>query len=181
MSNSANNEAKAFTQECIFLALINLLQEKNYEDITLTEIAKKAGVSRNAIYRNFESKNLILKNYLEHISLTFIKELKQKKINSYYDYILSIFTHLCSYNKIARILVSANLSTLLFESFLLIKGSYEVDDYIKNYYESYHIGSLFFVYITWLETGCKESPEELTNILIRIMKSEPIFPDSDKK
>lgn len=176
MSNSSNNEAKAFTKECVFLAFINLLKEKNYEDITLTEIAEKAGVSRNAIYRNFESKNLILKNYLNYISLNFINELNKKNISSYYDYILAVFTHLCSHSKIAKILVSANLSTLLYESFLLIKGSYKVDDSIKNYYESYRIGSLFFVYVTWLETGCRETPEELTDIMIKIMESKPVLP-----
>ena len=117
MSNSFNREAKAFTKECVFLALINLLKEKTYESITLTEIAKKAGVSRNAIYRNFESKDLILKNYLNDISLKFIAELNEKLINSYYDYILSVFTHLCSHSKIAKILVFiafAFLSFLLF-------------------------------------------------------------------
>ncbi len=181
MSNSCNREAKAFTRECVFLALINLLKEKTYESITLTEIAKKAGVSRNAIYRNFESKDLILKNYLNDISLKFIAELNEKLINSYYDYILSVFTHLCSHSEITKILVSANLSTLLYESFLLIKGSFRVDDSIKNYYESYRIGALFFVYVTWLETDCKETPEELTEIMLKIMTSKPVLPSTDNQ
>ncbi|MBR2877401.1 MAG: TetR/AcrR family transcriptional regulator [Clostridia bacterium] len=176
MSNSCNHEAKAFTRECVFLALINLLNEKKYEAITLTEIAEKAGVSRNAIYRNFRSKDLILKSYLANINSEFVSALSKKNISSHRDYIYAVFTHLCSHNEIAKILVKANLSTLLYESFLSVKGSFKVDDYIKNYYESYKIGGLFFVYITWLETGCNESPQELTEILCKIIESKPVIP-----
>ena len=52
---------KKFTKECVVSALKNLLKEKSYDDITLSEIAEKAGVSRNAIYRNFETKDKMIK------------------------------------------------------------------------------------------------------------------------
>ena len=64
MSNTSNREAKNFTKECVVQAFLQLLEEKEYQKITVSEIAKKSGVSRNAIYRNFKSKEMILKIYL---------------------------------------------------------------------------------------------------------------------
>ena len=38
------------TKECIFTALLILMEKKPYEEITITDIAKKAGVSRMSYY-----------------------------------------------------------------------------------------------------------------------------------
>ena len=52
----SNAESKALTRSCIRTALLMLLGEKRYEDITTTEIIKKSGVSRAGFYRNYRSK-----------------------------------------------------------------------------------------------------------------------------
>ncbi|MGQ7361971.1 TetR/AcrR family transcriptional regulator [Streptococcus suis] len=41
-------------------ALLQLIQQKEYEKITITDIAKRAGVTRISFYRNFDSKDAIL-------------------------------------------------------------------------------------------------------------------------
>ena len=41
-------------------ALIELLQEKNYDDIGIKEITDKARVSKNTFYNNFKDKNELL-------------------------------------------------------------------------------------------------------------------------
>ena len=52
----SNAESKALTRSCIRTALLMLLGEKRYEDITTTEIIEKSGVSRAGFYRNYRSK-----------------------------------------------------------------------------------------------------------------------------
>lgn len=51
-------------------ALLQLIQQKEYEKITITDIAKRAGVTRISFYRNFESKDDILKQALERAFLS---------------------------------------------------------------------------------------------------------------
>ncbi|HIS07210.1 MAG TPA: TetR/AcrR family transcriptional regulator, partial [Candidatus Choladocola avistercoris] len=51
------------TKECLYTALLLLMEKKPYEDITITEIAKKAGVSRMSYYRLYKSKDDILEQY----------------------------------------------------------------------------------------------------------------------
>ena len=57
-----------FTMDCIYNALIQLMQKKRFEDISITEITKQAGVSRMAYYRNFKSKeDFLLRHLRSHI------------------------------------------------------------------------------------------------------------------
>ena len=64
MSNWKQNTHE-LAVDCIYTALLKLMQTKPYKDITVTDITKKAGVSRMAYYRNFNDKDDILLNHLK--------------------------------------------------------------------------------------------------------------------
>ena len=55
-----DNSAHKLAIDCIYEALIRLMNKKQYQDITITDITKKAGVSRMAYYRNYTDKDEIL-------------------------------------------------------------------------------------------------------------------------
>lgn len=176
MSNSSNEEAKSFTKECVVSALLKLLEKKEYKKITLSEIAIKAGVSRNAVYRNFSSKDLILKKYVNGITLDFANNLKSKNIKTYEQYVNELFSHLCSYAEISKILIESGLTDILYESFTVMKGFIVTDSDIRDYYENYRIGGMYSIYLTWLESGCKESPKELSEIALKVISGKSILP-----
>ena len=56
-------QSEKYVDEYIINALFNLMKKKNFENISITEITNKAGVSRNSFYRNFNSKEDIVKGY----------------------------------------------------------------------------------------------------------------------
>lgn len=56
-----NLRAKDYIVQALFL----LIDLKNYDDITITDIAKKAGVTRISFYRNFESKEDVLRQEMK--------------------------------------------------------------------------------------------------------------------
>lgn len=58
----SGKEAGQLTKECLQLALVDLMAEKPFEKITVTELVLKSGVSRQSFYRNYESKEDILKD-----------------------------------------------------------------------------------------------------------------------
>ena len=62
MKNKRNEELNKLTKESISLAYYELLMQK--EDVSIKNICEKAGVSRNAYYRNFESVDEIIIYYL---------------------------------------------------------------------------------------------------------------------
>ena len=49
---SKGSESNRLAKECIVTALVELMKIKDYDAISITDIAKKAGVSRMAYYRN---------------------------------------------------------------------------------------------------------------------------------
>ena len=51
-----------FTRQCIGEALIVLLDEVPYDQITISMICKKAGISRMTFYHYFCTKNDIMNN-----------------------------------------------------------------------------------------------------------------------
>lgn len=60
-----NQENKAITRESIEISLLQLLEKKDLKKITISELVERAGVSRAAFYRNYGSKEEILKSIFE--------------------------------------------------------------------------------------------------------------------
>lgn len=56
---------KQDSKDYLITALLQLLQTKNLNDITVTQVVKKAGVSRMAFYRNFQTLDDILISYFK--------------------------------------------------------------------------------------------------------------------
>ena len=60
MSNEGRN---AYVIEHINEALLGLLKEKSLNEISISEICETAGVGRMSFYRNYESKEDVIKNW----------------------------------------------------------------------------------------------------------------------
>lgn len=63
------SKTNADTRECIESALILLMQEKPFPQITIQEIIRRAGVGRSSYYRNYSSKENILESRLDFLIL----------------------------------------------------------------------------------------------------------------
>lgn len=70
----SNKEANQLTKESIETALLFLLEKKDLKQISISELVRKAGVSRNAFYRNYKSKEDILEAYYERTSISLKKK-----------------------------------------------------------------------------------------------------------
>lgn len=60
-----SQQIKQDSQDYLIEALLQLLNNYDLSDISVTQVVKKAGVSRMAFYRNFQSLNDILIAYLK--------------------------------------------------------------------------------------------------------------------
>ena len=72
------NSAHRIVVDCIYEALIKLMDEKPYKEITITDITKKAGVSRMAYYRNYQDKDDILIDHFKKVSSSSSEKIKKK-------------------------------------------------------------------------------------------------------
>ena len=58
----SNQESNAITRESLEISLLQLLDKKDLKKITISELVERAGVSRAAFYRNYESKEELLES-----------------------------------------------------------------------------------------------------------------------
>lgn len=75
----SNEESNRITRECLQTALIILLSEKEMDKISITELVKRAGVSRTAFYSNYSSKEEVLVSLSDEM-LNGLNQLAQKAI-----------------------------------------------------------------------------------------------------
>ena len=82
-----------FTRMCMGDALVNIMQQKAYDKISVSDIVKKAGVSRMTYYNYYETKDELVKDYIEEITSLYLEEEKNnlKEKNNIMDYVHILF------------------------------------------------------------------------------------------
>ncbi len=167
-----------FIKECIVKALIELIDEKDIKSISITEITKKAGVSRMSYYRNYYYKEDILNNYLIDILEEYDdkrSELINSNNSSMDQLILYAFEFFKKYKDFVMAVEKSNLSNIMQNKITEYMSSlypYKDND-IKSRYELYIFsGSLYNACKMWILGGLKEDEKELAIIYVnRMFKS----------
>ena len=164
-------------------ALMDLMEKKPLEEISITELTKRAGVSRMSYYRSFDSKQHILEEYLQTIIRRFRGEgeregyLGKRHIYNQLVYCFRFFRH---YSRFALCLHNANLSSILLDglngymkTYLLPKNA----DFTKRYRAYACAGTLYNLYIQWLMDGMKQSEETMAEIAFRFFFPKAPIPN----
>ena len=63
-----------FTRMCIGEAVFSLMDKKSYEEIRVSDIVKRAGVSRMTFYHYYEQKEDALADYFHEIVNGYVRE-----------------------------------------------------------------------------------------------------------
>ncbi len=169
------NKSNLFTRACIVTALFDLLKAKDLEDITISEIVKRAGVSRMGFYRNYISKEDIIEQYVLDIFLDTIAEIEASQ-TLHFDIQDMLITTLCQFQKHAsdiKLLLDRKLDTLLhscYEKSFYYLYSQERPSRIREYSTRMFIGEIFNLEMAWVRNGMIETPEQLAKIYYRILK-----------
>ncbi len=164
------------SQTLLFLALYNLLQKKEYEDINIKELCEKANVSRMSFYRSFSSKDDILIGYCDDAFEDFFNSFLKVNNPSGYDLILAILTFWNKNKRQIKVLQKANKMNLLMPQFssyaryILSKLDTTELQYIKKNPLTVPIISsiAFAVLIYWLENDFKYTPVEMANYILHL-------------
>lgn len=151
-------------------ALLLLLKKKEYKDISITEICKKAGVTRMSFYRNFESKEDILLKKVQTVTDSFLKESGiSYKRDTVSNYFVKLFTHMQQQKDLCTALNKAGLIHMIkneFDRVFLNAYKYVYDEY-KSLFLS---GGIYNVFLFWFINDCKDNPEVLAQRLDDILK-----------
>ncbi|USS90240.1 TetR/AcrR family transcriptional regulator [Fructilactobacillus carniphilus] len=155
------------TRQRIILGLFELMLEKNYADITVKAICKQANVSRMTFYRNFHTKEEVIKGQFEMVYDHFIQRLATQKYLAFYDVATTFFTLIKENKLMMEALVQNNLTNLLLESLsTYIKTLVDQQILITREQSSQFLvamisGGLTEVIVVWTKNDMQQSVEEL--------------------
>ena len=152
-----NEESRRDTRECIKNALVGLLKNKHYSEITMTDIIRKSGVSRTGVYKNYKSKAEIMLD----IYAVFVDDILAVLTGSIERNAIIVFT-IAQKNRAAfEALIDAGLEHHLLD---MMNECYE--DVADPYYMSMWMGMIYNSLIKWAKSGMDE-PLEMTIERIR--------------
>ncbi|MGN1372714.1 MAG: TetR/AcrR family transcriptional regulator [Candidatus Coproplasma sp.] len=171
------NKLNIFVRECIRDALLALMKEKPLDKITITEIITRSGVSRMGFYRNYDSKESVIEDFILTIfedTVAKIEEERPLDLSSY-KIIETSLENFRLYAEQIKMFLDQGLDLLLLscykKAYYLIspdKGESE----LRYFYNELFVANLFALECAWVRSGMKQSPQKLAKLYSRILKMQ---------
>lgn len=176
------------TREAIFSAFTELLSEKNFKQITVSDIIDRADIGRATFYAHFETKDFLLKELCEELFCHIFDSSSESDCEHRHIFNCnapdSVFKHLFEHlykndNQILELLSSennelflkyfkANLLQLVESQFNTFNGQ-KASFLPRNFYIN-HIASTFVETARWwIENNMEQSPQEITELFLAVV------------
>jgi len=166
-------EKSELIEAYITQALFTLMGQKAYNDISIKDIAEKAGVGRATFYRYFKSKHEILEGYFKKETLSFpsVPDVRPLRPDDYYEFVFHAFSRLKDNRVVLQRLMDAHLE-FLYLDFVneAMREFFEEKQFETSGYSSYYAtGSLFNVSLQWIKNGCRDSVKRMADEFFRML------------
>ena len=169
-------------RERIVAALTELMSEQEYADITITQITQKANVSRMTYYRNYSSKEDILRKFMSDVGdRIHARIVEQDLYHDPYQYYYNLFETLMPYEALVNAALNAGLGSLILDcvahnmdqTFIRGVSQSPTDRYLLRF----HAGAFFHVFIEWTRSGRQESCESMARLCADAATGKLSFPN----
>ncbi|QGX00979.1 TetR/AcrR family transcriptional regulator [Streptococcus ruminicola] len=172
------NIRKTNSVEKLKNALIELLLEKDYSEISVSDITKKAGVSRGTFYQHFLDKDDLATTISDETSERFwnilskgnldkpdkiLESLKCIKDDAKHFKVISQAPHV-EFSKTVRVLLERLVTTNVNLKNRIKQKSKITDDLIIEAF----CASFESIISAWIESDFKKSPEEISDIIVKL-------------
>ncbi len=174
--NRKENQTHTLVVNCIETALFRLMNEKPFDDITVSEVIESSGVSRMGFYRNFMKKEDVIGNFFVRIFTNEIEKIKKERpLNFGARNVVSTCTEkFLEYREQTEVVIkSLTLEQLypMFEKCFFALAPENAKEKPMHFYSSYlFLSELFMLVIKWVQGGYQETPAELTKMYGNILK-----------
>lgn len=176
----SKDQRRAQTKKALLDALVICLEDQDFNDITTIRLVQTAGISRSSFYTHYKDKYEMIDSYQKELfhKLEYIFDKYEGKKEGAF---LEIFEFLTR-EKLLSALLSTNGSKEI-QDFLIHKLQRMIaEDFIdptaeerdlkgfeKDYASIYFAHAIFGACQAWINKGKKESPQEMTDFLLRFI------------
>ena len=165
----SNSESNKVTRECLQIALMKLMGEKEFNKISITEITKLAGVSRTAFYRNYESKEAIIEDACQNVFSKIHDSLEYYR-NDWKAWYVACFRTVKENQEYVKIALDAHI-------FLPPRGvldsTFPPEKPGEHYINAAKEAAFARILSDWFYDGMEESPEQMGEICDAILNPLP--------
>lgn len=172
--NKQNNKKRKESTKKIEKIFLQLIQKKNIEDISVSTICEMAELNRSTFYSNYLDIYDLVDKVKQTMSEEFAKVLISQNSKQDPDGYLTMFRYIKN-------------NQIFFKTYFKLESisqdnsssQYHIEfaqKFYDNKFIDYHIeffrAGLNAVIKKWLNNGCKETPEEITEIIISEYKNK---------
>lgn len=163
------NSANLIVKESIETALIELMKKKPFLEITISEIVKKAGVSRVSYYRNYYYKEDVLFSAMDKIAAEWKKQ-SEKTEGELSEKIIDLFE---MERPLLAVIYDNGLEHLMYK---LIRKYCGLEEKIEvngmAYLLSFFAGGFYGWCDEWVRRGMQETPEQIKQAFAELEKQQ---------
>lgn len=154
-------------------AVMELMAEKRYMDITVTDIVTRAGVARASFYRNFNSINDVIDAISDELSEEMLEDISP--VLPCYDeralreFLFNHFYRIARRQKQMKKIRFENISVIFTRTEDRVQQSaslFSGDTIQDKYFAVGKMGLINSVTKKWVDTGMQETPEEMIDFLM---------------
>lgn len=169
----SNEEANRLTRECLQTALVYLMSEKSFEKITITEVVKRSGVSRQSFYRNYHSKEEILAEMCQNVMQSIAESIQESKYtNNAYQWYYDLFFQIKENENTIRLLLEANQYQIGSQNMVLLFHRIYRASTTEQYYQMLaYEGAVDTVIYNWFAGGMRESVAYMAELCDKILQN----------
>lgn len=176
MYHISNDKRTKQSSELIWNGLLKCLENKSFENITITDLQKASGVARTTFYRSFDTISDVLYwkcdiGFYEALNISDVMEFNNEfsLARHYFDYWLNN-------SKILELLIKINRQDIIYSCHIknaeILQEKFgKLENLPQNhnkYFMAIRTGLTISILTAWLQSGKQES----TNELIEIIKEE---------
>ena len=175
------------TKKALCNSLLDLMKEKTFEEIKVSDICNKALINRSTFYAHFEDKYDLFSFYIEDLKTSLTEELKKNNsIKSPKDYYMGLIKILLDHieekkeSYLAIIINNRNsiVTDILYDTidkdiiYNLNKINDNKKDIPNKIIASFYLGAALSVGITWLKNLNKYKKEDIINYLSKLIPDD---------
>lgn len=155
-------------------ALFALMEKKAFQEITIKDIAEKAGIARLTFYRNFDSKEDIIRYHIQCGFMDFLHELRDTS-NADLREMISLCYRYWHLKRDELILLSnQKLEWLVrepFETYLhIILEQMGLKEKYTYFQIQFLIGGMLADMLAWIKNPQGNTPEDMAEEIIQLLK-----------
>lgn len=188
------HESKYFNTALLFnQALVEILNKKDYDFITINEICKKAGVNRSTFYLHYDNLDDLLCETIENINKKFVsyfpknseevlKNINTSDINNLIFITPEFLIPYLNYIKENKIIYSVSIKhptkmqsiekyNLLNSKIIFpILKKFDIKENEFNFFSAYYINGISAIINEWIKNNCKEDVDFVCNLITKCVR-----------